>query len=167
MLIFCLIVAALSVLTACGCIALAVHWKKRFESFRETMLNFVKAECEHMRSEIAEDTDYGIKSAIRDAKDYTDKKMKETDGLFSGKLLGIGKDLEDMRKKYEVSVERVEKLETKMESFGDSLVSDFCKQVSSADFIDEFGQNIARIMSFDPVAEERRRRERIAYGEAE
>ena len=167
MLIFCLIVSALSMLTACGCIALAVRWKKRFESFRYTMLNFVKAECEHMRSEIAEDTDHGIKIAILDAKNYTDKKLRETDELLSGKLRGIGNDLEDMRKKYEVSVEWVEKLEEKMESFGDSLVSDFCKQVSSADFIDEFGQNIARIMSFDPVAEERRRRERIAYGEAE
>lgn len=167
MLIFCLIVAALSVLTACGCIALSVHWKKRFESFRYTMLNFVKAEYEHMRSDIEKDTDFEIKIAAQDAKDYTDKKMKETDDLFSGKLCGIGNDLEDMRKKHEVSVGRVEKLEEKIESFGDSLVSDFCKQVSSADFIDEFGQNIARIMSFDPVAEERRRRERIAYGEAE
>lgn len=153
MIIALIIVSGLALLAAVANIILFFVEKKRrnaeMEKLRVDMLNYVHAECDIVST-----------YASKNAKEYTDEKVREAANVLADELEAVDKKTCRRVERAEAETEKLkEDFGSEIEKLKSGIAPDYEKALAAAKAVNDFNTGLSAIMNYDPIAAVRAQRQ--------
>lgn len=138
MIIACIVLSSLALLAAVANIILFVTEKKRVESWRRTMVDFVAAESKAVST-----------AASMYTEEFTNKAIEE-----AGQMIA-----EDAESRDKMIAQKFEDIHSEIEKLKSGLAPDYEKALVAAKAVNDFNTGLSAIMNYDPIAAVRAQRQ--------